>query len=431
MGWLRRIDRARGGVWVDVGLYAFSAMFAAWTAAASTLAPHRAWGAVAVWGYGVAMVAAVVSRQAWYRAAVAGAAWIATCLLPLCLLAVARAGGRLDRAQEEVLVIEDGGRRLLETGTPYLSRAEISHLADPLLGYLPYQPGMAIFGVPRGLDSSAAAWSDARVWFALATVAALAGALLTLLGAGAAPAGLVRALQAVTVLPVAALTLATGGDDLPVLTLCLLGFALAATKRPGWAGIAIGAAAAMKLFAWPVALVLGAYLVTTGRRDALRYLAGAVTLPVVTALPALWLGAGALVENVIAFPFGQGLVSSPAASPLPGRLIATTLPAGDVVAKVLVGLAVVVILAWLIRRPPRSAASAAWFSGWALLAAMMLLPSSRFGYLLYPLALLLWVPALASVPSGDFPGRSSPGVTRSSAGFARDPGSALDPDARR
>ena len=35
-----------------------------------------------------------------------------------------------------------------------------------------------------------------------------------------------RAVQAATVLPICALTLATGGDDLPVLALCLLALAL-------------------------------------------------------------------------------------------------------------------------------------------------------------------------------------------------------------
>ena len=234
-----------------------------------------------------------------------------------------------------MIVIEDGARRLLETGTPYLDRAEIGQLADPLLGYMPYQPGMAVFGVPRGFDSAGSAWSDARVWFALATAAALAGALVTLLRAGAAPPGLVRALQVVTVLPVAALTLATGGDDLPVLALCLLGLALAATGRPGWAGVAVGAAAALKLFAWPVALVLGAYLVTAGRPAALRYRGrgGRRAAPDRPAGPvARRRRAG---RERVAFPFGRGLVTSPAASPLPGQLIATTVPGGDLVAMIL------------------------------------------------------------------------------------------------
>ena len=78
MGWLRRMDRARGGALARPRALRFLGAFAGWTAAASTLAPHRAWGAIAVWGYAVAMVAALVSRRTWYRAAVAAAAWVAT-----------------------------------------------------------------------------------------------------------------------------------------------------------------------------------------------------------------------------------------------------------------------------------------------------------------------------------------------------------------
>ncbi len=63
---------------------------------------------------------------------------------------------------------------------------------------------------------------------------------------------MIRALQAATVLPICALTLATGGDDLPVLALCLLAFALATTGRLAGSGVAIGLAASLKLFAWPV-----------------------------------------------------------------------------------------------------------------------------------------------------------------------------------
>jgi hypothetical protein len=50
----------------------------------------------------------------------------------------------------------------------------------------------------------------------------------------------------------------------------------------------------------------------------------------------------------------------------------------------------------LLRQPPRSATSAALICGWGLLAAILLMPTTRFGYLLYPIALLAWAPALTS-----------------------------------
>jgi hypothetical protein len=250
---------------------------------------------------------------------------------------------------------------------------------------------MAVFGLPRAAAGEAA-WTDARVWFALVTVAALAGAVALLARAGGPEPALVRAIQAATVVPLCALTLATGGDDLPVLALCLLAFALAATHRWGLAGLAVGAAAAMKLFAWPVVVVLGATAIVA--RQGWRYAAGAVGVPVVTTLPALLIDPGALVENVLAFPFGRGLVTSPAASPLPGHLLATSVPGGRYVAYVLLAATGAAIVVALVRKPPRTAADAARWCGLGLLAATLLLPATRFGYLLYPVALLVWAAAL-------------------------------------
>jgi len=420
--WLERAavatDRAGGGLALDIGLYALSALFAGATAAGSTLAPHRAWGAVAAVGYGAAALVAsaqLVARPRRMqghparqiatvgcpslqlaRAGVAVAAWVATALVPLVIQAWQRAGGRIDRAQEEVLVIEDAGRRLVDAGTPYLDRAAIAAMPEPdrILAYVPYQPGMATFGVPRALDGSAAWWSDARVWFALVTAVALATALLTLRRAGAPAPALVRGLQVATVLPVCALTLATGGDDLPVLALCLLALALAARGRIGVAGLAVGAAAALKLFAWPVALVLGAHAATRGRSAFVRYAVSAVAPTLITLLPAALVDCGAVVENVVAFPLGRGLVTSPAQSPLPGHLIATTLPAGRAIATGLLLLAGAVIAVGLVRNPPRTSAAASLICGYGLLAAVVLVPATRFGYLLYPAAFLVWAASL-------------------------------------
>ncbi len=48
----------------------------------------------------------------------------------------------------------------------------------------------------------------------------------------------------------------------------------------------------------------------------------------------------------------------------------------------------------LLRRPPRTASAAAAVAAYGLLAAILLMPSTRFGYLLYPVALFALVPAL-------------------------------------
>lgn len=408
-GW-QRLDSATGGLALDLGLYAASAAFAAITAATSTLVPHRAWGAVAAVGYLLAALAATgqllarrrdpASPLAGLRArwAVTGFAWFATALLPLAWQSIQRAGGRADRAQEEVLVVEESGQRLVDTGTPYLGHDAIAALppGEQLLGYTPYQPGMALFGLPRAAVD--AWWTDARVWFAVGTALALALAVRTLTRGARRPAddhpraALLRGVQAATVLPICALTLATGGDDLPVLALCLLALALAAAGRPGRAGLAVGLAGALKLFAWPVALVLIIWGLT--RRAGLRVAAGAIGLPAAALLPALLVDRDALVENVLRFPLGHGLVTSPAQSPFPGHLIATALPAGRAVAAALLLAAGLAIAVRLARRPPRTAVATALTCGYGLLAAILLMPTTRFGYLLYPLALLAWAPAL-------------------------------------
>lgn len=452
-GLWRRLDRAAGGLAADLALYGLAGAFAAVTAVTSTLLPHRAWGAMAAIGYLVATLAvagqlalrrrvataAAPTRSSCLaarltgtpaRAALTAVTWCTTALLPLLTQAVQRANGRTDRAQEEVLVIEQAGIRLVEEGTPYLGRDAILALPadERLLGYVPYQPGMALFGLPRAL-AGATWWTDARPWFALVTAGALLVAAAVLRrrpitgptstggptsavpgnGRGSDRAGddrdsaLLRAAQFATVLPVCALTLATGGDDLPVLALCLLALALLASRRPGAGGLAIGVAAALKLFAWPIALVLLVHAACMGRRSLARFAAGALGVPVAALLPALLVDPAALVENVLRFPLGQGVVTSPAQSPFPGYLIATTLPAGRAVATALLLAAGLAIAVWLARRPPRTAATAAAICGYGLLAAILLMPATRFGYLLYPLALLAAVPALTSVSDPALP----------------------------
>ncbi|ROO52552.1 uncharacterized protein DUF2029 [Micromonospora sp. Llam0] len=405
-----QLDRGADGLVGDLTLYLLSAVFAAATAVASTLAPHRAWGAVAVVGYAAAALVVVgqlvVRRTTAHqrltggtaRAWLTGVTWAAVVAVPLVRQAEQRADGRTDRAQEEVVVVDDGGAsRLLADGSPYLSEQQIAALPadERLLGYLPYQPGMAIFGLPRALAGTGW-WTDARVWFAVATLAALAAAL-TLARRRAGPAGdrvLVRAAQLSTVLPIAALAMSTGGDDLPVLALALLALVLCAGGRYAAAGTAIGAAAALKLFAWPILLVLLCHAATRGRRAAGRVAAGGITLPLLALLPVAVVDHAALIHNVLGFPLGAGMVASPAASPLPGMLIATWMPGGRIVAGGLLLLAGFAIAVRLVRRPPRTAATAALICGLGLLAATLLLPSTRFGYLLYPVALFSWVPVL-------------------------------------
>jgi Glycosyltransferase family 87 len=452
------VNHARGGLAVDIVLYGAGALFAGLTAASASLPPHRAWGHIAVWGYAAATLVAVLQAVAVRRRRFAGTSaralvtavtFVATAVLPMLVEAVQRAGGRLDRAQEEVGVVESGGVRLWHTGTPYLSHDAIAALppGQRLGAYLPYQPVMALFGLPRAIGH-AAWWTDARVWFTVTLIVTVAWAVRLLRrgdrrGPGNHPtfaghdrtydvrdAALVRAAQAALVFPICALTIATGGDDLPVLGLTLLALAFAARGRHTAAGVTIGVAGALKLFAWPVALILIALAAADGWRrrnplppgpvdqprsllsaadwpTALRCAAGAIGIPAIVLIPPFIVDSGSAIENVVRFPLGHGLVKSPAASPFPGHLIADNVSGGSTIATVLLILAAVAIAVWLVWRPPADAGAAAAIAAWSLIAAIALIPSTRFGYLLYPVAYACWIPALrrptATVSAGPHP----------------------------
>jgi hypothetical protein len=63
----------------------------------------------------------------------------------------------------------------------------------------------------------------------------------------------------------------------------------------------------------------------------------------------------------------------------------------------------------MLRRPPRTAAAASVICGVGLLAATLLLPATRFGYLLYPAAFLVWAAAFRVPARREPDGPASPG----------------------
>ncbi|MGH3658131.1 MAG: hypothetical protein ACRDUA_15865, partial [Micromonosporaceae bacterium] len=93
----------------------------------------------------------------------------------------------------------------------------------------------------------------------------------------------------------------------------------------------------------------------------------------------------------------MGLVKSPAASPFPGHLIATGLPFGRAVAATLLVAAAVAIGVWLLRRPPDTVGATAGVCALGLLVAILLMPATRFGYLLYPAGYAVWAVALGQL----------------------------------
>jgi len=190
----------------------------------------------------------------------------------------------------------------------------------------------------------------------------------------------------------------------------VLALAFAHRERPLAAGLAIGAAAALKLFAWPAAVVIAFLLWRSG---GLRRYATGFAIPVAaTMLPVLAVDARGFFDNVIAFGLGHGVVTSPAQSPLPGFLVAHYVPGGDLIAPALLGLAALVIAGLLWTRPPVTAASAAVWCAAGLSAAFLLMPSTRFGYLLYPVVLLGWWLPLRDAVAGTVTGTLFQGLAQ-------------------
>ncbi|MFD5025606.1 glycosyltransferase 87 family protein [Streptomyces sp. NPDC058373] len=371
-------------------------MAAVWAAAfplVSALGPHRVWGTSACVGYLCAAVA-VLSWRSRGRVLSVGIAGFGAVLAPLTVLVLS--GG----AQSEVGVVERAGLLTASQGTPYL--------ADPqaVVEVTPYLPGMALFGLPGAL--TAGGWEplrflgDARLWCAAAFLGCLWAAGRVLGGRGAGQ--LVGA--ALIVSPVVALPLAVSGVDLPLIGLLCLALAAAARRRPVAAGLALALACSLKWTAWPAVAVVAALLAhRAGAGAAVRATGVAVAGTVLAVLPSALLSPGPLVEQVFAFPTGRGEWETPAASPLPGRLLADLGPFGWYAAVALLAAGGAAVAASLWVRPPHGLVPAADRLAVGLCTAFLLAPAGRFGYLALPVLLSVWA-RLAEAPSRAAPARS-------------------------
>ncbi len=381
----------------------------------SGLGPHRGWGAAAAVGYLLAAGVALLPRGVARAGAVGLSALTAfggAVLVPGVLL-VGRGSG-----QSEVTVLARAGDLLLAHGSPYLAApagpAEVT----------PYLPGMALFGLPHALfRGGGGPVADPRVWCAVAFLAAGWAAWRVLpVRAGVRPAVRVRVLVgagwgagppagagtgadvppgaadagagvvALVASPPVALALAASGVDLPLTGLLCLALAFGAAGRPTGAGLALAAAGALKWTAWPaVAVVVALLAATAGRRAALRCAGLAATGTALLVLPWLLRAPGPMLRQVFAFPLGRGPWPTPAASPLPGRLLADLGPAGWGAAVGLLLLGGAAVALSLLLRPPRCAVAAADRLAAGLALAFLLAPAGRFGYLALPLFLSAFV----------------------------------------
>ncbi len=393
---MRLLDAPRRVLALDVGFYLVSAAFAGASAVFSQFYGYRIWGALAVFGYLAGLIQALVlltnraMRPAtgrlgrWLRSRNTPIGLIALLglVIPLIVLIIRRLQGVPWAEQPEVWTIERSATQLFAHGTPYLDFATLGR--PPVVAdYTPYGVAMSVFGLPHALFGLSAL-TDARVAFAVVSVLIVAVALAVLDW----PTVPTRTAQLVLAAPLTALTFAVAGDDLPIVALLLLALALLHRRRPVACGAVIAVAVSIKLTASPALIVLlVAVLGMLGVRALLRFLVAVLAVGVVLTVPVLLVDPRDFVEQVIRFPLGMGIAHSPAASPLPGVLLGQLGPAGHTAAMALMVLAALAIGGWLLWRPPRLASDAALRSAIGLGLAIMLSPATRYGYLVYPIAL--------------------------------------------
>ncbi|MEU1918264.1 glycosyltransferase 87 family protein [Streptomyces massasporeus] len=343
-------------------------------------------------GYLCAAVAALSSRPRGRAVSVCLALGGAV-VVPFVLLVLT------GTAQSEVGVVERSGLLTLRQATPYLP--------DPhTVGEVtPYLPGMAVFGLPRAVLGESGLLpgllGDARLWCAVAFLGCLWAARRAIrrpaggpsaIGGGpsAVGGGASRgyAVGAFVASPAVALPLCVSGVDLPLTGLLFLALAFAARRRPVAAGLALAAACSLKWTAWPAVAVAVTLLAHHGgTRAAVRGAVVAVGGTVLLVLPSALLSPGPLVQQVFAFPTGRGPFETPAASPLPGRLLADLGPVGWYAAVALLLAGGLAVFVSLLVRPPHDLVSAADRLAVGLCVAFLLAPAGRFGYLALPVTL--------------------------------------------
>ena len=386
----------------DGVLYGASALFAIVLGWTSSQAAQWQWGYLSFGAYAFVAVLAfwlarrVLAREQWVRVGLLVLVILGTVAIPLGLEARWR---QLDHgvgyAQPEVSVIERSGQALINGQDPYHAYVRHGHLINEISGlpayesFFPYFPLMGVFGLPSASTDEGKGLTDARIVMSLMTLLVGLSALGLLRTSGN---NKIRVAQFLFALPSGALFLSTGGDDMPILALMLLGTAALQRRRANVTGIALGLGAAMKLTAWPLAL--GALLVARDQRERRawqRVTAWVLAIVAVTVVPFVVRAPWAFMSNVFAFPLGLAGVTSPAASPLPGHILTTLwAPLGHVLAPLTLLVGGYAALRygrrhWPLELPQLLGLLSAGFAVMICVAS-----ATRVGYVIYPLNLALW-----------------------------------------
>jgi hypothetical protein len=391
MNWWTALDKLTG----DGLLYAVAACFALVLGWTSTQPAQWQWGYLTVGPYVLIALAAfllarrVRRREHLVRMTLLSLVVIGAVFVPLGLEA------HLRHAQPEVGVISRAGQLLSKGKDPYRANKVHGRVVNEIPGipafesFFPYFPLMGVFGLPSAVTKQSKGLTDARIVMTLMTLLAsgLALALLRLTREQK-----LRVAQVLIALPTGALFLSTGGDDMPILALLLLGVAALQRRQSNLAGLSLGLAAALKLTAWPMAA--GALLVTRdkqGRSTWRRVLLWIGAIVMVTTVPFVFRAPGAFMTNVFAFPLGLAGVSSPAASALPGHILTTWLPAlGHVLAPVTLLIGGYFVAKYARRHWPLTLSQLLAILSLTYAVMMCVASATRIGYVIYPLNFALW-----------------------------------------
>jgi len=339
-------------------------------------------------------------------------AWLARIVVAVCVFAGSLAiplgyeilwrfdGVAGSHQQPEVVTVEVGGKDLVRGKDPYHDLVRLPHAVayhapgEPdYAGFLPYLPVMALMGIPSDIWPNNGL-SDARIFFCLTTLVVAAVAMYLCRAPGRRK---IRAIQALVILPLASLPLATGGDDIPVVACLLLAVVLAQRRRPFASGVVFGIASAMKFTAWPLAAF--ALFAARGRKDERRpltMLAGILVVAVPAIFPFVLKGPFALVDDVVLFPLGLSAIPSTAASALPGHVLVSEFPSLSRALPISVAIVLAVLLArHLYKHTPKTVSEVCTLTAIVMTALILLAPNPRVGYLLYPINFFVWAYLLA------------------------------------
>jgi Glycosyltransferase family 87 len=360
------------------------------------------WGYLAVAPYLVAALGALVLssrvriRITHFRFVLLSLVIVGAVFMPLGLEAQWRHdNGNQGYAQPEVSVIERSGSELAKGQNPYRSYYHDGHVVNEVPGlpayesFFPYFPLMGVFGLPEAVTHRGKGLTDARIVMTLLTLIA-SGVALRLLRV--APEKKIRVAQTLIALPTGALFLATGGDDMPILALMLLGVVGLLRRKNTLAGISLGVAAAMKLTAWPMALA--SLLVAQNERGARAWkkiLLWLTMIVVVTIIPFVVKAPWAFMANVFAFPLGLAHVASPAASALPGHILTTLwTPLGHVLAPLTFLVGGYFMVKHVKEKWPLTLSNLLSLLALSFLVLMCVASATRIGYIIYPINFAVW-----------------------------------------